>query len=42
MNFIKSYIIETGSLFDSVIAKDEIPSQDIHAVQYSILLRPMK
>ena len=38
MNVIQSYIIRTGIILDSVIVKDEIPSSDIPAVQYSILL----
>ena len=42
MNVIQSYIIRTGIILDSVIVKDEIPSSDIPAVQYSILLRSMK
>ena len=38
--FYKSYIIESGSLFDGVIVDYEIPSSDIPEVKYSILLRP--
>ena len=42
INFLQSQIIEEGIIFDSVILKDEIPSSDISAVQYSVLLRSMK
>ena len=38
VNFLQSYTIEAGSLFNSVIVKDEIPSSDITMVQYLILL----
>ena len=42
MNFLQYYIIEAGSIFDSVIVNDKITSSDITAVQYSTLLRSTK
>ena len=42
MNVILFYIIESGSLFYSVVLKVEMPSSDIPAAQKSILLRSMK